>query len=144
MAPTVEAGKTVQLDYKLTVDGQVVDSSEGRGPLSYVHGQGQIIPGLERELAGLHVGDAKDVTVTPEDGYGVVDPQAFVEVPRTELPKDVAPEVGMMLQGRSNDGKPFQARIAEVKDENVKLDLNHPLAGKTLSFNVKVVEISTP
>ena len=94
--PAIQTGATVQLDYTLTVDGQVVDSSQGRTPLSYVHGKGQIIPGLERELLGLHVGDAKDVTVQPEDGYGRVDPAAFITVSREQLPQDAPPAVGRM------------------------------------------------
>ncbi len=132
----------VGMEYTLTSDGTVVDSTNGRGPFHYVQGAGQIIPGLERQLVGLHVGDSKEVTVKPEDGYGVVDPAAVIEVPKTQLPKDVAPTVGMVLRGVNPNGKNFQARISEVKKDSVVLNLNHPLAGKTLTFKVKITDIA--
>ncbi len=128
----------------LTVDGKVVDSSEGQKPLHYIHGKGQMIPGLEHQLAGLHVGDSKDVTVKPEDGYGPVDPSAIIEVQKTQLPPDVKPEVGMVLRGANADGHSFRAIIKEVKAQTVVLNLNHILAGKTLSFKVKIVGITPP
>ena len=139
---TIQDGMTVQLDYTLTVDGAVVDSSQGRGPISYVQGHKQIVAGLERQLAGLHIGDARDVIVKPEDGYGQIDPKAFAEVPKTQLPPDVVPAVGLVLHGKSQDGHPFRATVSKVDKDNVTLDLNHPLAGKTLHFAVKVVNIS--
>ena len=143
MSEAIQDGRTVQIDYTLTVDGAVVDSSDGRGPLSYVQGQGQIIPGLERQLVGLHVGDAKEVTVGPDEGYGQMDPKALMEVPKTQLPPDLTPAVGMVLRGTNREGNPFRARIQNVESETVTLDLNHPLAGKTLQFKIKVVDVST-
>ncbi|MDP3703162.1 MAG: peptidylprolyl isomerase [Candidatus Omnitrophota bacterium] len=143
-APTVQDNLDIGLEYTLTVEGSVVDTTDGRGPFHYIHGQGQMIPGLERELIGLHVGDTKEVAVSPEDGYGAVDPAAFVEVPKDQLPSDVPPTVGMVLRGVNPDGKSFRAKINEVKDTIVVLDLNHPLAGKTLTFQVKVTDISPP
>jgi FKBP-type peptidyl-prolyl cis-trans isomerase SlyD len=142
MAPTVQEGTTVQLDYTLTVDGEVVDSSKGHGPLSYVHGQGQLIPGLEKQLVGLKAGDARSISVGPEEGYGLVDPEAFVEVSREQLPLDIAPEAGQALRGTGPDGRPFRATIFKVGSEKVTLDLNHPLAGKTLFFDITVVNVS--
>src|SRR3989338_1595650 len=142
-AAAIQDNLDIGLEYTLTVDGSVVDTTEGRGPFHYVHGQGQLIPGLERELTGLHVGDSKEVAVRPADGYGEVDPAAFVEVPKEQLPKDVAPTVGMVLQGVNPDGRNFRAKINEVNGASVVLDLNHPLAGKTLNFQVKVTAISS-
>ena len=142
-SPAIEKDMSVQLEYTLTANGQVVDSTEGHGPFQYVQGKGQIIPGLERQLAGLHVGDQRDITVSPEEGYGAVDPSAFVDVPREQLPTSVAPKVGMVLRGTDPDGRQFQATIRELKDQTVTLDLNHPLAGKTLLFKVKVVGVSS-
>jgi len=139
---TVQDNLDIGLEYTLTVEGSVVDTTEGRSPFHYIHGQGQMIPGLERELTGLHVGDTKEVAVSPEDGYGAVDPAAFVEVPKDQLPNDVPPSVGMVMRGVNPDGKSFRAKINEVKDTSVVLDLNHPLAGKTLNFQVKVTDIS--
>jgi FKBP-type peptidyl-prolyl cis-trans isomerase SlyD len=142
MAATVEKGSTVAIDYTLKVEGKVVDSSQGSGPLSYVHGQGQLVPGLEKELSGLKAGEKRSVTVDPESGYGAVDPNAFVEVSRAQLPPDVMPQPGQALRGMGPDGQPFRATIAKVADESVTLDLNHPLAGKTLAFDVTVVSVT--
>ena len=142
VAATVQDGVTVQMDYTLTVEGKEMDSSKGHGPLSYVHGSGQIIPGLEKQLTGLHVGDEKEVTVKPEDGYGEVDPKATMDLPKTQLPPDLKPEVGQVLNGTDQSGRPVRATIMEVGKETVKLNLNHPLAGKTLVFKVKVVDVS--
>ena len=142
---TIAEHMTVAMDYTLTVDGKVVDSSEGKKPLQYVQGSRQIIPGLERQLVGLRVGDTKDVTVKPEDGYGPVDPAAVIQVKKEQLPPDMKPQIGMMLQGKTGEGRPFRATIREVHpDGGATLDLNHPLAGKTLQFKVKVVSITPP
>mgnify|MGYP001606170277 CR=1 FL=1 len=142
LAGTIQAGTTVRIDYTLTVDDGVVDSSDGRGPLTYVHGQGEIVPGLERQLAGLKAGDVRDIAVSPEEGYGAANPEAFVEIPKTQLPQDVAPKVGMMLQGMSQQGTPFRATIHEINKKTVTLNLNHPLAGKALAFHVTVVDVT--
>ena len=139
---TIQDHMTVQLEYTLTADGAVVDSTEGRGPFRYVQGRGQIIPGLERQLTGLHVGDEREITVKPEEGYGPLDPSAFVEVPKEQLPTNATPTVGLVLRGMDPEGRMFRATIHEIKDHTVMLDLNHPLAGKTLLFKIKVVDIS--
>jgi len=141
-APMIQDNATVQLEYTLTSDGVVVDSTEGRGPFQYVHGKSQIIPGLERQLTGLHVGDSRDITVKPEEAYGPMDPAALIEVPNAQLPQDIAPKAGMMLRGQDPAGHPFRATIRDVKENTVLLDLNHPLAGKTLLFKVKIVNIA--
>ena len=141
-ASTIQDHMDVNLEYTLTVDGAVVDSTDGKSPFHYVHGQQQIIPGLERQLAGLHVGDTKELTVSPEEGYGPVDPAAVVEVPKTQLPKDVTPTIGMVLRGVNPDGHSFSAKITQMKENAVIMDLNHPLAGKTLNFKVKVIGIA--
>ena len=133
----------VTLDYQLTVDGQVVDASTKERPFQYVQGQRQIIPGLEQALTGLKVGDSKQVTVAPELGYGQVDPRAFVTIPKAQLPKDAEPKVGMVLRGKRPDGASFTGRIREVHDTDIVLDLNHPLAGKTLQFDVTVTGIDS-
>ena len=132
----------VGVEYTLTSEGTVVDSNQGQAPLRYVHGRRQIIPGLERALTGLHVGDSKEVTVSPEDGYGPIDPSKVVEVPREQLPPDVTPTVGMVLRGVNGNGRGFPATVKEVKDKTVVLDLNHPLVGKTLHFKVKITDIA--
>ncbi len=141
-ASAIQDNMEVQLEYTLSADGQVVDSTDGQAPFKYIHGRGQIIPGLEKQLAGLRTGDSKEITVTPEEGYGPVDPTAIVDVPKNQLPTGTMPEVGMVLRGVDPDGRAFRATIQEIKDQTVKLNLNHPLAGKTLHFKVKVLEIT--
>jgi len=141
-AAAIQDNVDVGLDYTLIVDGAVVESTEGKTPFHYRHGGQQILPALEHALTGLHVGDTKELTVGPEDGYGQPDPAALVEVPKSQLPAEVTPEVGLVVRGVNPDGQSFPAKISEVKGETVVLDLNHPLAGKTLTFRVKVVDIS--
>ena len=132
----------VRMEYQLhTEDGTLVDSTQGKAPFEYTQGRGQIIPGLERQLAGLHAGDQKEITVKPEEGYGPVNPLATEEVERSQLPKDVVPQAGMVLRGTDPDGRVFRALIKEVKEKVVVLDLNHPLAGKTLTFQVTIVDV---
>lgn len=142
MAGTIQDGMTVQINYTLTVEGVVVDSGAGRGPLRYVHGQGQILRGLERQLIGLGVGETGDFIVEPSEGYGQVDLDAFIQVRRDELSPDLNPEVGTMVRGTGEDGKPVRARIHAVDGDSITLDLNHPLAGKTLQFSITVVAVS--
>ncbi len=138
---TVQNGRQVSFDYTLTVDGEIIDSSTGRGPLVYEHGDGKIIPGLARQLEGMGEGEEKEIVVVPEEAYGQVDPKATREVPKTSLPKDLEPKAGTMLMMRSESGQAFPVKIAEVKPESVMIDMNHPLAGKTLTFKVKIVSI---
>ncbi|MEJ5225546.1 MAG: peptidylprolyl isomerase [Anaerolineales bacterium] len=140
----VQAGRVVAMDYTLHVDGEKIDSSEGREPLEYLHGAGNIIPGLEREMAGMEVGESKQVVVSPADGYGESDPNAFIEIPRSEFPQDIPLEVGLELQVQDPSGNPMYARIDAITDESVRLDFNHPLAGKELHFSVKIVGLREP
>ena len=138
---TISLGNQVSIEYTLRLeDKQVIDTNVGSKPLTYVHGSHQIVPGLEKGLEGLKIGDSKQVTVKPEEGYGIVDQEGFREVEKEEIPKE-ALKVGAQLQGRYASGKRFSVRVAEIKDKTVVLDLNHPLAGKTLHFEVKVLDI---
>jgi FKBP-type peptidyl-prolyl cis-trans isomerase SlyD len=128
----------VSIEYKLTVDGEIIDSSD-EGPLEYLHGHANIIYGLEKELTGMKIGESKKVEVSPEEGYGEMDPEAVLEVPRTEFPDDVPLEPGIELEITDDEGDMMFATITEVGEEDVVLDTNHPLAGQTLIFEVKVV-----
>jgi len=134
-------GKNVKIDYTLTVDGAVVDTSKGKDPLAYTHGQGMLIKGLEVELSGMKTGDAKQVTIAPADGYGDHTPEAIQEVPLSQFPENMKPEVGMQLGIQTESGEQMPVRIAEIKKETAILDLNHPLAGKELNFDVKIVSV---
>ncbi|NLI34075.1 MAG: peptidylprolyl isomerase [Deltaproteobacteria bacterium] len=137
----IENGSKVSLEYTLSVDGGVIDSSEGTEPLRYTHGEQQIIPGLEKELTGLMAGDEKSVTVAARDGYGEFDPQALREIPRSLLPRDLQPEIGMTLAVRGPQGQAMPVQITAVDPDTITVDLNHPLAGKTLHFEVKIVSV---
>jgi FKBP-type peptidyl-prolyl cis-trans isomerase SlyD len=135
----VQDGQVVSMEYTLKVDGVVTDSSEGRKPLEFVHGAGNIIPGLEREMTGMAVGDSKEVMIAAAEGYGDRDEEAFMDVPRDQFPGEIPMKVGTELQVQNQAGQPTFARIEKVEDQNVRLNFNHPLAGKDLHFNVKVV-----
>ncbi len=137
----IKEGSKVKFDYTLTVDGKVEDTSAGRGPLEYTHGAGQIIKGLEKELLGMNVGDKKTVTVAPEEGYGKVLEEAIRRVPKTAVGGAEHLKVGDMV-GASNAGHTFRAIVKEITDTEVVLDFNHPLAGKTLLFDVEIKEIN--
>ncbi len=139
---TVEENKQVSIEYTLKLDdGKEVDSNLKSDPLVFVHGSGLIIPGLEKELLGMKAGESKQVVVSPEDGYGESNPKALVRVDINKIP-DEARKVGAMLQGQSAEGGSVYARVSEVSETTVTLDHNHPLAGKTLHFDVKVLNVS--
>ena len=128
----------VTIEYTLTVDGEVVDSSKEDGPLDYLQGHANIISGLEREIEGMKVGESKSVLVAPEDGYGLIEPEAILEVDRGEFPPDVPMEIGDELEITDDEGDMMFATIIEIGSEIVQLDTNHPLSGKELSFEVTV------
>lgn len=137
----VADGIVVDLDYTLKVDDEVVDSSEEGEPIKFIQGQGHIIKGLERQLYGMEVGDHKDVVVSPQDGYGDVDKKAKVDIPKGDFPGEIPLKPGTDLQVRDKNGKTMSARIESVGEEKVRLDFNHPLAGKELHFSVQVNDL---
>lgn len=140
----VENGSVVAFEYTLSDEnGKVIASNQDKPPLTYTQGKGQIIPGLENELRGMEIGGEKNVVVQPEDGYGPVDPKAFREVPKEKLPPESL-KVGTALMAKSSQGQNFPVRIHEIREKTVILDFNHPLAGKTLSFDVKILSIKSP
>jgi len=137
----ISANKVVSIDYTLTDDnGAVIDSSEGRGPLAYLQGHGNIIPGLESALEGKTTGDALQVSVAPAEGYGERDDSLTQEVPRQMFENADEIQVGMQFQTGSEQGMHI-VTVTAIDDENVTVDANHPLAGQTLNFDVKVVEV---
>jgi FKBP-type peptidyl-prolyl cis-trans isomerase 2 len=137
----VEAGSTVSIEYTLTLtDGTKVDSNVGEDALQFEQGAGQLIPGLEKALTGMHVGESKQVTVPPEEGYGPVNPAAFTEVDIAQLPED-AREPGVTLVARGEDGHAQRLRVEKIEGDKATLDFNHPLAGQTLIFDVKILGV---
>ena len=138
---TVQDGVVVSMEYSLHVDGELLDTSDGQGPLQFLVGYGNVISGLEQEMMGMKIGDSKDVVVQPEDGYGEFDEEAFITVPRDQFPKDIPVEVDTELTVRDDEGHARYARVDSVEGDNVRLDFNHPLAGKALNFAVTVKDI---
>lgn len=140
MGEQITKDTVVGIDYRLTVpDGTEVDTTEGRGPMEYLHGHQNIIPGLEKELEGHEVGDALEVTVGPGEGYGEHEPERVVQVEKEQL--GFEPELGAVVSARLPDGREQHLLIAEIEDDNVTLDGNHPLAGQTLTFEVSIASI---
>jgi FKBP-type peptidyl-prolyl cis-trans isomerase SlyD len=134
-------GKQVSLEYTLTLeDKSKIDSNVGKDPLVFTQGAHEIIPGLEKKLSGLKFGESKQIEVSPEEGYGPVDPQRRQEVEKMKIPED-ARKVGAKLTGQGPDGRMVFAQVTEVKEDTVILDLNHPLAGKKLFFDIKVLKV---
>ena len=139
----IQAGSQVKLHYTLTVDGEEIDSSTGGDPLRFVQGSGEIIAGLDEQLLGLEAGETKRCVITPDKGYGEHDPAALQAFPRDQIPNAGTMKVGDKISGEVQ-GRPFVATIHTIGDQEITLDLNHPLAGKTLNFDVEVVEVSDP
>lgn len=138
---TVSAGMKVSIEYTLRLDdGKIIDSSTESEPLVYAHGTRQIIPGLEKALSGMKLGESRKVTIRPEDAYGQINSKNVLEVSKEQIDKE-ALVVGTILTNRDKNGRTFYARITEIKEKTVVLDFNHPMAGKTLHFDVKVIRI---
>ena len=133
----------VRLDYTLTLsDGEIYDSSEDSGPLEYLQGHGQLIPGLEQALYDMAVDDEKDVVVTPDVGYGEYDPDALQELPLDMFPPNMELEEGTSIDLYDEDAdEEIEAMINKVGDDTVTVDFNHPLAGETLNFHIRIVGI---
>jgi peptidylprolyl isomerase len=139
----VKTGDTVRIHYTGTLaDGETFDSSEGRDPLEFTVGSGQIIPGLEEAIPGMTVGDKKKVEIPADQAYGPVDPNAMQPVPRKDIPDNIPLDLGTQLQVQTPQGQTLQVTVAEVGEEQVVLDANHPLAGKDLTFDIELVEIA--
>ncbi len=131
--------KVVELDYKLTVDGEIIDQSEPNDPLVYLQGHNNIIPGLEKALEGKSIGDTIKVTVQPEEGYGERDESSVEDLDRADFEEDI--EVGATYYAQSEDGSVIPFTVLSFDGDKVKVDFNPPLAGKVLDFNVKVLNV---
>ena len=139
----VKKGNKIKVEYTGTLDdGTVFDTSEGKKPLEFEVGSGQIIKGFDDAVTGMKKGEEKEIKLKPTEAYGDHNPQLIKKVPRDKLPAGKEPKVGMMLALGTPDGRKFPAKITEVTDKEVTLDLNHPLAGKTLIFKIKVIEVA--
>jgi len=139
--PEVKNGNTVQVNYtgKLA-DGTVFDSSEGYDPLEFTLGSGQLIPGFEKAVLGMEVGEKKTVTILSDQAYGPHREELVVEIPRSDL-KGITPDIGLQLQSTQKDGSVIVATITRITETTVTLDANHPLAGEDLTFEIELLKI---
>ena len=134
-------GDTVRIHYTGRLDdGTVFDSSEGRDPLEFVVGAGQVIPGFDQAVSGMETGEEKTVTIPAGEAYGAHREDLVFNLGRAEIPSGMDPQVGQRLQMATKEGQTFQVTVAEATDTNVVLDANHPLAGKDLTFDIHLVE----
>lgn len=139
-----KSGDAVKVHYTGTLnDGTVFDSSEGKDPLAFTLGEGQMIPGFESAVLGMNVGDVKsDVTIPSAEAYGAPREDMVIEVPKTNVPEDINPQVGQQLAVTRPDGQPMPVTVKEIKEDVIILDANHPLAGKDLVFKIELVSIN--
>ena len=136
-------GDNVKIHYKGTLDdGTEFDSSEGREPLEFELGSGQVIPGFDNAVDGMTVGESKNVRIESGDAYGERHEQLIQEVPRTALPPEMEPEVGMALQSQAPDGQVMNLVVTAVAETTITVDANHPLAGQALTFEIELVAIA--
>lgn len=140
-----QTGDTVTVTFQgVLEDGQVFDSSDDEGPMTFVLGENEVLPGFELAVTGMEIGEQKTVTVPPEEGYGVHQERLVEEVDIDNLPEDLDLEVGNQLEVTAEDGTKFRLLIISHNTETVTLDANHPLAGRTLTFQIELVDIDRP
>jgi len=138
----IKQGDKIKVEYTGTLeDGTVFDSSEGKQPLEFTAGTGMVIPGFDKAVIGMKRGDEQEISIAPKDAYGELNGDLKKEIPRTALPQDQEPQVGMGLMMNSPQGQ-IPARISAVTEESITLDFNHPLAGKALNFKIKIADIT--
>ncbi|MCP3872867.1 MAG: peptidylprolyl isomerase [Desulfobacteraceae bacterium] len=141
MANTIKKGDTISVDYtgKLQT-GKVFDTSQGKTPLKFTVGSGMLIKGFDKAVIGMKTGENKTVVIEPEEGYGVRNEELYVDVPKMHFPEDIPLDVGLQLELQDPQGRPVPGIIAEIGEESIKMDINHYLAGKTLEFDIAIVE----
>ena len=137
----VAAGRTVKIHYSLSIADEIVETTQGQEPIEFVQGSHELLPKLEQALEGMVKGEKKIVILSALDGYGEADPQAFRELPISILPENVEPEPGLVLELESSDGDKIPAVIMEIQEESIIVDLNHPLAGEELKFDVEIMDV---
>ncbi len=137
----VSDGKTVTANYTLKVEGKIFETSLGRKPIQFKAGSHQVTPGFEKAIMGMKAGEKKSFKLSPQQGYGMEDPKAVRSVPKTQIPPGIKPKAGMILDTQGKNGQRVPVRVLEVKKDVVIIDFNHPLAGKTLSYDVEILEV---
>jgi len=143
MSSSVQNGNTIKVHYTGRFeDGMIFDSSMGGNPLEFTLGNHEVIPGFEDAALGMTVGDTKTVSIEPKDAYGDYNEGLVVDMPREYFPEEISPEVGMRLIIVDNNGEELPVVVSDIHDESVRLDANHPLAGKKLIFDIELVDIN--
>lgn len=141
MSEEIKAGDTISVNYTGRFeDGTVFDSSEAKKPLKFTVGAGQLIQGFDEAVVGMKLGEKKTINLPPEEAYGVHQDGMVIDIPKAQIPEDMKVEVGMRLHLRDPEGNPVPAVVTEITDEVVKMDANHPMAGKTLVFDIEIAE----
>lgn len=136
-----QPGDKVQVHYTGKTDDEVFDTSEGRDPLEFTVGEGQVIPGFDEAVEGMEKGDEKTITLPPEDAYGPRQDGLEMEIPKAQLPDDLNPERGDLLEVADGQGGRGTVEVVATEGDSITVDRNHPLAGKTLTFDIEVVDI---
>ena len=138
-------GDKVKVHYHGTLStGETFDSSNGREPLEFTVGSGQVIKGFDEGVKGMSVGEKRKIEIPVQDAYGEKSQELIIEFPKTQFPEDMNPEVGQQFMMSNGSGESFSVIIKEIKEESVLLDANHPLAGQDLTFDIELVEIAPP
>jgi peptidylprolyl isomerase len=140
----IEKGNKVKIEYEGTLDtGEVFDTSEGKTPLEIPVGEGKVIPGFENEILGMKKGEEKTIKILPEEAYGMPDPNKIQKLPRNQLPEQIQEKVkpGIVLAMQTPEGNKVPVKVTDADQETITLDMNHPLAGQTLNFKIKVVDV---
>jgi peptidylprolyl isomerase len=138
-----QKGNTVRVHFTGKLDnGEVFDTSKGKNPMEFKIGEGTVIQGLEKAVIGMHEGETKTAKIPAEDAYGLYRKELVAEVEKDRLPDDIEPQVGQLLKVKQNNGEVFTVSISKIGDNNITLDANHPLAGKDLTFDLNLVELS--
>jgi len=141
MPEVIKSGDTIAVDYTgKHENGKVFDSSQGKAPLTFTVGSGMLIKGFDTAVIGMKKGESKSVIIPPEQGYGLRNEEAFVDVPRKHFPEDIPLAEGLLLELQDPEGRPVPARVAEINGDSVKMDINHFLAGETLTFDITINE----
>lgn len=139
---TIQAGDSIKVHYKGTLeDGAVFSESKEEEPFEFKVGSGNIIPGFDNAVIGMKLNEEKDISIEPENAYGLKDDSLVRDFPKSSLPQNLTPEIGMVLNMQDNSENTIQALIVKIEEESITVDFNHPLAGRTLSFNIKVIAI---
>ncbi len=140
---TIKEGDNIAVHYTGTFeDGEVFDSSRERDALAFTVGAGQMIKGFDKAVMGMKIGETTNITLPPEEAYGESNKDMIFDMPRANFPAEMELEVGMQLQLADQQGQPIPATVADIGDEVVQMDVNHPMAGKTLNFDIEIVEIN--